>query len=117
LRSFTEQQAGSNSTEQLLSVVNWRTEIRFLIICGETKILLSRKIWGNSVVPVAVTGIMEPLPTIIDEGAGYRWEKVCEREWGVDVIWEEAPESKYHSLDEGWFSVVVLNAEASDCVS
>ena len=73
-RAFTEQPAGSNSTEQLLSVVNWQTEIRFLIICGDTRTLLRRKKGDNSVEPVAVTGIMEPLPTTIDEGAGYRGE-------------------------------------------
>jgi len=38
-RSFTEQPKGSNSTEQLLSVANWRTEIIFLISPGETIIL------------------------------------------------------------------------------
>ena len=73
-RAFTEQPAGSNSTEQLLSVVNWQTEIRFLIICGDTRTLLRHKRGDNSVEPVALTGIMEPLPTTIDEGAGYRGE-------------------------------------------
>jgi len=37
VRSFIEQPAGSNSTEQLLSEVNWHTEIRFLISLGETR--------------------------------------------------------------------------------
>ena len=32
-----------------------------------------------TVVPVAVTGNKEPLPTMIDEGVGYRIGKVCER--------------------------------------
>ena len=40
VRSFTEQPEGSNSKEQLLSEVNWRTEIRFLISLGEIRTLL-----------------------------------------------------------------------------
>jgi len=77
-RAFTEQPAGSNSTEQLLSVVNWRTDIRFLIICGDTRTLLRCKEGGNSVEPVAVIGMMEPLLTTMDEGAAYRREQACE---------------------------------------
>jgi hypothetical protein len=73
-------QRGQNSTEQLLSIVNWRTEIRFLIICGETRTLLRRKLEDNSVEPVAVTGRKEPLPTTIDEGLGYRGKEMCDRE-------------------------------------
>jgi len=68
--------------EQLLSRVNWRTKIRFLIICGDTRTLLRRKFEVNSVEPVAVTGIREPLPTTIDEGVGYRGRRTCEREEG-----------------------------------
>jgi hypothetical protein len=79
-RTFIEQPAGSNSTEQLLSIVNWRTEIRFLIICGNTRTLLRHKLDDNSVEPVAVTGIREPLPTIIDKGLGYHGRRTCERE-------------------------------------
>ena len=77
-RAFIEQPAGSNSTEQLLSVVNLRTEIRFLIICGDTRILLRCNEGDNSVEPVAVTWIIEPLPTTIDEGVGYHGEHACE---------------------------------------
>ena len=77
-RAFTEQPAGSNSTEKLLSVVNWRTEIRFLIICGETRTLLRRKEGDNSVEAVAITGITELLPTTMDEGVGYREKQACE---------------------------------------
>jgi len=51
----------------------------FLIICGETRTLLRRKAGDNSVEPVAVTGRIEPLPTIIDEGVGYRGTRTCER--------------------------------------
>jgi len=85
-RAFTEQPAGSNSTEQLLSVVNWRTEIRFLIICGDTRTLLRRKKGDNSVEPVAVTGMTEPLPTTMDEGVGYRGEQACESVCGREVM-------------------------------
>jgi hypothetical protein len=77
-RAFTEQPVGSNSTEQLLSVVNWRIEIRFLIICGETRTLLRHKEGDNSVEAVAITGITEPLPTTMDEGVGYRGKQACE---------------------------------------
>jgi hypothetical protein len=65
-------------------MVNWRTEIRFLISCGETKTLLRRKDGGMTVVPVDVTGSKEPLPTTMDEGVGYRegtvWVRVPECE-------------------------------------
>ena len=60
------------------------------------------------------TGSREPLPTTMDEGLGYRGEKVCDRLLDEDVMWEVAPESKYHSVDGGYCSVAVLNAEASD---
>jgi hypothetical protein len=71
-RSFTEQPAGSNSTEQLLSEVSRRTEIRFLIRFGETRTLLRVKGPGSRAMPVVVTGSKEPLPTTIEEGEGYR---------------------------------------------
>jgi hypothetical protein len=68
LRSFTEQPEGSNSTEQLLSMVNWRTEIRFLMSLGETRTLLRCKGPGKWAPPEEVTGIREPSPTIIEAG-------------------------------------------------
>jgi hypothetical protein len=86
VRSFTEQPAGSNSTEQLLSEVNWHTEIRFLISLGETRTLLRDKCPGSEVAPVAVTGSREPSPTTIDEGKGYRRDKTCERVEEFEVI-------------------------------
>jgi len=86
VRSFTEQPAGSNSTEQLLSEVNWRTEIRFLISLGETRTLLRDKCPGSEVAPVAVTGSREPSPTTIDEGKGYHGDKTCERVEEFEVI-------------------------------
>jgi hypothetical protein len=79
-RTFTEQPVGSNSIEQLLSIVNWRIEIRFLIICSDTRTLLRCKVGDNFVEPVAVIGIREPLPTTIDEGLGYHGNKACESE-------------------------------------
>jgi hypothetical protein len=54
--------------------------MRFLIICGDTRTLLRRKDGGNSVEPMAVTGSIEPLPTTMDEGVGYRGKEVCESE-------------------------------------
>jgi hypothetical protein len=61
---------------------------------------------------MAVTGSVEPLPTTIDEGVGYRRKEKCERVEDWDVMSEVAPESKYHSFDGGGVSVVVLKAEA-----
>lgn len=87
--------------------------MRFLISCGDTRTLLRRKEGDNSVKPVAVTGMTEPLPTTIDEGVGYREGRICEREEDWDVMWEVAPESKYQSPDEGGVRDVVLKAEAS----
>jgi hypothetical protein len=86
--------------------------MRFLISCGDTRTLLRCKLGDNSVEPVAVTGSVEPLPTTIDEGIGYRGKKVCEREEDWDVMCEVAPESKNHSFDAGGFSVDVLKFEA-----
>jgi hypothetical protein len=54
--------------------------MRFLIICGETRTILRCKVGDNSVELVAVTGRIKPLPTIIDEGVGYRGKRTCERE-------------------------------------
>ena len=82
--------------EQLLSQVNGRTEIRFLIRFGETRTLLREKGPGRRAVPVAVTvtGRSKPLPTTIEEGEGYRGDEAKERVEGLDVMREEAPESK-----------------------
>ena len=114
-RSFTEQPEGSNSTEQLLLEVNWWTDIRFLISFGETRTLLRCRGPDKCAVPVEVTGSKEPSPTTIAEGKGYRWGKICERERESETMWEVAPESKYHSVCCGWFSVMVLKVDARDC--
>jgi hypothetical protein len=78
-RTCTEQPEGSNSIAQLLSVVNWRTEIRFIIICGDTRTLLRQKLGDNSAEPMTVTGTVEPLPKTIEEGVGYCGKEKCER--------------------------------------
>jgi hypothetical protein len=70
-RSFTERPKGSNSTEQLLSIVKRWTEIKFLIIWILTRTWLRVKgPWaaGIEVEPTEVIGIREPLPTMILEG-------------------------------------------------
>jgi hypothetical protein len=41
--------------------------------------LLRCKAGDNSMEPVAVTGRIEPLPIIIDEGVGYCGGRTCER--------------------------------------
>jgi hypothetical protein len=69
-RSFTEQPDGSNLIEQLLSIVIWPIEMRFLIGCGEIRAMLRHKEGVIAVAPVIVRGRYEPLPTIMDEGAG-----------------------------------------------
>ena len=51
----------------------------------------------------------------MDEGEGYREDEKCERVPMLDVMWEEAPESRYQSFACGWLSVMVLNVEARDC--
>jgi hypothetical protein len=79
-------------------MVNWRTEIRFLISCGETRTLLRRKEGDKTAAPVAVTGRKEPLPTTMEEGAGKQGTDVEERVPASEVIWEVTPELKYHSV-------------------
>jgi hypothetical protein len=89
--------------------------MRFLIRFGETRTLLRKNEPGSCVEPVAVTGKREPLPTIMDEGEGYREKEVCERVLGSEVIWDVAPESKYQSLVAGCWRFMVLKEEANDC--
>jgi hypothetical protein len=67
-RSFTETPRGSNSTETALSVVNLRTERRFLIMSGAIRTLLRRKGLGRVEKPVPTTGRVAPLPTTMEEG-------------------------------------------------
>jgi hypothetical protein len=57
--------------EQLLSVVKRRTEIKFLIMLGDTKTLertRGRCSVGKECDPIDVMGSEAPLPTMIDEG-------------------------------------------------
>ena len=65
-RSFTEKPNGSNSILQWLSMVKQRTEIRFLMIVGDTKTSLSEKD-ETEVEPTAVIGKRDPSPTTIPE--------------------------------------------------
>jgi hypothetical protein len=57
--------------EQLLSVVKRRTEIKFLIMLGDTRTLertRGRHFVGKECDPIDVTRSEAPLPTMIDEG-------------------------------------------------
>ena len=85
-RSFIEQPARLNSTEQLLSELNWRTDIRFLIRFGETRTLLKCKKVGKCATPVDVTGKREQLPAIIEKGKDEFGKVVCERMNACGVI-------------------------------
>lgn len=97
--------------EQLLSVVKRRMEIKFLMICGETKTLLRTRLRrGKEKVcdPMAVIGSKAPLPTIIDEGVEDVGEEMVESLPASAVMCEPAPESAYHSDDAGGLRVMVL---------
>jgi hypothetical protein len=62
---------GSNSIEQLLSMVKRRMEIKFLMMWGDTKTSLRTRLRyrKESVCdPMVVTGRCAPFPTMIDEG-------------------------------------------------
>jgi hypothetical protein len=68
--------------------VNRHTEIKFLIMPGETKTLFrtrGRRGVGKENEPIEVTGIKAPLPTTMDEGPnkeGGRGEEIVP-EWAV----------------------------------
>jgi hypothetical protein len=47
-------------------------------------------------------------------GEGNRGVEESERVPSWEVMWEEAPVSRYHSLFTGGVSVMVLNVEASE---
>jgi hypothetical protein len=113
-RSFTEQPEGSNSMEQLLSVVNWRTEMRFLISLGDTRTLLRCKEPFKVVKPVEMTGRSEPSLTIMEEGAVREGVEVLDRVPALEVMWEVAPVSKYQSVCWGGVRDTVLKADARD---
>ena len=75
-------------------MVNWRTEIRFLISKGTTRIL--RKLKGAEEEgmkewPVHETGIVEPSPMVIVEKAE---GKQAHSKFIFEDICEDAPESK-----------------------
>ena len=92
-------------------MVKRRTEIKFLIMWGETRISERNKFpraVGIVAEPVAVTGSKDPLPTIILDGVECegRVDEVSIPEF--DVIWDEAPESIYQSVVGGGVNVMVL---------
>jgi hypothetical protein len=63
---------------------------------------------------VEITGSSDPLPTIIFGGQfneGGEEDKLLDE----DVMWASAPESMYHSPDDGGVSVMVLKELASAC--
>jgi hypothetical protein len=75
--------------EQLLSVVNRRTEIRFLIMLGETKTSLrtrQRRGVEKEYDPVEVMGSSAPLPTMMEEGPDMEGDREDERIPGCAVI-------------------------------
>jgi hypothetical protein len=97
--------------EQLLPVVKRRTEFKFLIMPGATRTLERTK--GRCGVikeedPTDVTGRDAPLPTMVEEGCeGGKKEELSIPT--VLVMWELAPESRYHSaVGEGMLSDMVL---------
>jgi len=104
--------------EHLLSMVKRRTEIRFLIMLGDTKTSLrtrGRCGVGNEYEPVEVIGNKEPLPTMIEEGPDKEGDRGDESipEWAVTC--EPAPESAYHSTElGGCVSDIVLKLLARD---
>jgi len=110
-RSFGEQlEGGSNLTERLLSTINWQSEIRFLI----------RFWWDKNIIMMHETndvsfssGSNLKQWTIIDNNqrSTILWKNVSERIPESMIIWEEAPELKYHWLFWGWFSIMVLATE------
>jgi hypothetical protein len=83
--------------EQWLSVEKGRTERRFYMILGATRMLSRYKGPGRIVSPTEVTGRVNPLPTMMGEG------KVGLRGWGKKtipgsrVVWYEASESATHA--------------------
>jgi hypothetical protein len=83
---------GSNSTETWLSVVNWRTDRRFLIMPGARRTLFSLNGPGIIEYLVPTTGRVAPLPTMMEEGK--EGEDVGVTIPGFAAMWEEAPESK-----------------------
>ena len=85
-------------------MVNRRTEIKFLIMLGDTKTLL-RTIGRLGALkendPIEVTGSKAPLSTMIDEGPDKEGGRGEERIPKWVVMCEPAPESAYHSAGLG----------------
>jgi hypothetical protein len=67
-RSLIEKPTWSNSMEILLSRVSCRTDIRFLMSGGETRMLRRCKgdeAVGTKVLDACVTGSLAPFPTVM----------------------------------------------------
>jgi hypothetical protein len=99
--------------ETELSVVNLRTERRFLMMSGAMRTLLRWKGPGIVEYPVPATGRMAPFPTTMEEGTEEDGDRVTIPE--LEAICEEAPESNTQSeVLEGEMRETVLNALASE---
>ena len=73
--SLTEKPEASNSMEQRLSRVNWRTENKLRIMDGTISMLFRMNLdvsVARTEEPRDVTGICAPLPTVIEEEAAGR---------------------------------------------
>jgi hypothetical protein len=70
------------------------------MILGATRILLTYKGPGRTVSPVEVTGRVDPLPTMIEEGKVVLWGWGKEIIQGSGVVWYEASESATQSVGE-----------------
>jgi hypothetical protein len=115
-RSFTKTPRGSNSTETRLSEVNLRTDKRFLMMAGASRTSLRRNGPGMVEYLVPSTERVAPFPTTMEEGKEEEGEEVIIL--GLEVMWEEAPESMTHSEEgDGAVSEMVLNALARECES
>jgi hypothetical protein len=93
-----EKPKGSNSIETKLSRVKARTEMRFLMSCGQIRMLKrerERVEVGKEEELVPMIGSALPSPTMIREGklGGRGMKGIPEPE----LMWEEAPLSKTHS--------------------
>ena len=70
------------------------------MILGATRILLTYKGPGRTVSPVEVTGRVDPLPTMMEEGKVVLWGWGKEIIQGSGVVWYEASESATQSVGE-----------------
>jgi hypothetical protein len=101
LRSHMVSPQRSNSMKQWLLVVKRQTEIRFCMMLGATRMLLWYKGPGRTVSPIEVTGKVDPLPTMMEEGKvrlpGWGKETIL----GLGVVWYEASGSATQPVGVG----------------